>query len=214
MCGEKITLHIRANVSLGSPPHVRGKADTMRAVHRMQRITPAHAGKSYIWAGTTTPLTDHPRVCGEKQLRQAIAVQHIGSPPHVRGKGTGALKDRRHVRITPAYAGKSALRQRLPVAGEDHPRVCGEKRSSVLTSPSCTGSPPHVRGKVKEFACRASDTRITPACAGKSDIAPVSPIGVSGSPPHMRGKEEYLQETESIDRITPAHAGKSDSDNV
>ena len=86
MCGEKITLHIRANVSLGSPPHVRGKADTMRAVHRMQRITPAHAGKSYIWAGTTTPLTDHPRVCGEKQMLQQAGRVWVGSPPHMRGK--------------------------------------------------------------------------------------------------------------------------------
>ena len=50
--------------------------------------------------------------------------------------------------ITPAHAGKSALRQRLPVAVEDHPRACGEKGSLVFSWFAPLGSPPRMRGKV------------------------------------------------------------------
>ena len=69
-------------------------------------VSPAYAGKSPARFSSPRRCRDHPRMCGEKELRQAIAVQHIGSPPRMRGK---VLPDRGRVLgvgITPAYAGK------------------------------------------------------------------------------------------------------------
>ena len=90
--------------------------------------------------------------------------------------------------ITPAYAGKSAVRFRSDFAEQDHPRLCGEK------------------------GCPRPDTcdigRITPAYAGKSLPAHSRPRQIQdhprlcgekrfncdiftpplGSPPPMRGK--------------------------
>ena len=106
VCGEKITLHIRAKVALGSPPRMRGKGPLPRNALPALGITPAYAGKS-LWSGSVRVwVWDHPRVCGEK-----VAVCHdhasgVGSPPRMRGKGQALLADDLRVGITPACAGK------------------------------------------------------------------------------------------------------------
>ena len=50
----------------------------------------------------------------------------------------------------------------------DHPRMCGEKQTSIACRSSNRGSPPHVRGKVLRGERKPEKIRITPACAGKS----------------------------------------------
>ena len=50
-------------------------------------------------------------------------------------------------RITPAYAGKRLAQKQPFGTSEDHPRVCGEKRASVLKRLKSPGSPPRMRGK-------------------------------------------------------------------
>ena len=107
VCGEKITLHIRAKVALGSPPRMRGKAFSVLRRQFRFRITPAYAGKRFRWRATRQCEQDHPRVCGEKVLAAYHPAGIPGSPPHMRGKvekhGWGSSKSG----ITPAYAGKS-----------------------------------------------------------------------------------------------------------
>ena len=48
-------------------------------------------------------------MCGEKCDVKAIGTPDEGSPPHVRGKVCGFLLLPGGQRITPAYAGKSAV---------------------------------------------------------------------------------------------------------
>ena len=71
-----------------------------------------------------------------------------GSPPPMRGKGLIYVQYRHVPRITPAYAGKSAITSRAIVSMEDHPRLCGEKKLFPVVS--------------------VRRDRITPAYAGKS----------------------------------------------
>ena len=94
---------------LRSPPRMRGKDGVSGACHSPPGITPACAGKSNI--ATTQPCLpgDHPRVCGEKCLDGIAHGMIAGSPPRVRGKDVDPLGLVRRLRITPAYAGKSAL---------------------------------------------------------------------------------------------------------
>ena len=47
--------------------------------------------------------------------------------------------------------------------------MCGEKATRPATKTWDIGSPPHVRGKEKSAHHGAERTRITPACAGKSN---------------------------------------------
>ena len=44
-CGEKLTCRQVSAVILGSPPPMRGKAVVTVDAQRLERITPAHAGK-------------------------------------------------------------------------------------------------------------------------------------------------------------------------
>ena len=50
---------------------------------------------------------DHPRLCGEKFDVSQNFCMSVGSPPPMRGKGKNTLITIVHLRITPAYAGKS-----------------------------------------------------------------------------------------------------------
>ena len=112
---------------------------------------------------------------------------------------------------------------------KDHPRTCGEKFCFCTVIIFKRGSPPHMRGKVDYKLLRHSETRITPAHAGKRHqnidftrkfedhprtcgekrFVKIENIIGKGSPPHMRGKVISPKEIKDIKRITPAHAGKS-----
>ena len=154
---------------------------------------------------------------------------YLGSPPHVRGKALCLPCLLPKHRITPACAGKSTKLRNAIRSKWDHPRMCGEK-SAASTCPICArGSPPHVRGKVKENQTLWYEDRITPACAGKSyirlallhptwdhprmcgekQLVAELPKTSLGSPPHVRGKVDLVAVFISRFGITPACAGKS-----
>ena len=73
-----------------------------------------------------------------------------------------------HLRITPAYAGKSVRQLRTCGSGQDHPRLCGEKQSIRQILIVCVGSPPPMRGKGFDADRVGVCPGITPAYAGKS----------------------------------------------
>ena len=150
-----------------------------------------------------------PRVCGEKVWQTACEVVVKGSPP--------------------AYAGKRVRCSQQALPCTDHPRMCGEKRQDRLDYYVPQGSPPHVRGKAKGDELGLSQTRITPACAGKRaahSFQAVPPwdhprmcgekqsnsrirMIQKGSPPHVRGKVLSVNFFGGHFGITPACAGKS-----
>ena len=86
---------------------MRGKATKTGCFHPGVRITPAYAGKRVSAAMLALTLSDHPRVCGEKNIPFLRSFRVWGSPPRMRGKGADLGRGRRALGITPAYAGKS-----------------------------------------------------------------------------------------------------------
>ena len=130
ICGEKQVSGLARSEPGGSPPHMRGKARPAAAPTSFFGITPAYAGKSR-WKNTAALLSrDHPRICGEKIFAALSRMSCLGSPPHMRGKGVLIVGFRRSPGITPAYAGKR-LHQTAPYElYQDHPRICGEKKSA------------------------------------------------------------------------------------
>ena len=46
----------------------------------------------------------------------------------------------------------------------------GEKQHLLQSLSEAQGSPPHARGKATAFSAFQAHRRITPACAGKSDL--------------------------------------------
>ena len=186
VAGNAVQLKVELSRYLhrGSPPHTRGKGSLDTAPDAAPRITPAHAGKSDSRVLVSLGRRDHPRTRGEKRRKKSIINEHMGSPPHTRGKGFKGIRDRRSAGITPAHAGKSRDLFLTCTAPEDHPRTRGEKEVFAEKYPegegsrgekryrrflkvTGAGSPPHTRGKVSRTQTRKRGTRITPAHAGK-----------------------------------------------
>ena len=151
-------------------------------------ITPACAGKSQLQSQLGIYRQDHPRMCGEKSGSPGSTRTHMGSPPHMRGKGSPSCCFQKQT--------------------GDHPRTCGEKCTCRGCSSPCVGSPPHMRGKELPLPDSDSPAGITPAHAGKSGLCSSEfsrrwdhprvcgeknssrslKLSVKGSPPRMRGK--------------------------
>ena len=85
-CGEKQFGQMMQQFQQGSPPRMRGKGAAVQSVDWTQRITPAHAGKSYGSHNGYKLSGDHPRACGEKDKRNGDVFTTVGSPPRMRGK--------------------------------------------------------------------------------------------------------------------------------
>ncbi len=131
--------------------------------------------------------------------------------------------------ITPACAGRSGMSCTRSLSRKDHPRVCGEKSSSVAPIVKGPGSPPRVRGEDRAAAVLVRLPRITPACAGRrcskisrtfsaSDHPRVCGEKLSkrkaeavyeGSPPRVRGEVPAERGELLVCGITPACAGRS-----
>ena len=148
MCGEKCGYRLPFRSIVESPPRMRGKGVGAARIGCGVGITPACTGKRCGCSRRLPERRDHPRACGEKRV---VAGGHVEV-----------------YRITPACAGKRSQGFAVRLSTRDHPRVCGEKLSTTSTDIHPAGSPPRMRGKavVLKWSCR--ETRITPACAGKS----------------------------------------------
>ena len=106
MCGEKRRNSRDPEVWQGSPPRMRGKVGRFWLHGIRYGITPAYAGKRCSQAIRPMRKQDHPRVCGEKRKNKLDYYFPVGSPPRMRGKGTGIAQADISKWITPAYAGK------------------------------------------------------------------------------------------------------------
>ena len=168
VCGENHRMFSFIPLMEGSPPRVRGKQQRKCKDSLEMGITPACAGKTRFLYIAILGLEDHPRVCGENEIKRANTGSHVGSPPRVRGKPRASLSRYSFPGITPACAGKTIAIFGLELSPEDHPRVCGENPVGCIYQPGQGGSPPRVRGKPSVNRANYLAPRITPACAGKT----------------------------------------------
>ena len=167
VCGEKQDKMQHVVRVIGSPPRVRGEAESTVSSAMLTRITPACAGRSGRTGAQSSSTWDHPRVCGEKFSPRTPESQMGGSPPRVRGEGGEVVTMTREQRITPACAGRSEPTICAEHSSKDHPRVCGEKCVFAECTNAISGSPPRVRGEVIALRDCVRTLRITPACAGR-----------------------------------------------
>ena len=71
VCGEKKVMRGAKDKRMGSPPHVRGKAQDLTDRQPVCWITPACAGKRRCKAAFCAWFWDHPRMCGEKLVERS-----------------------------------------------------------------------------------------------------------------------------------------------
>ena len=168
---------------------------------------------------------------GEKSRVAPRSDPGTGSPPRGRGKVSSVSMCTRSPGITPAWAGKRSCCASRSRSLKDHPRVGGEKLTSLPKIQPALGSPPRGRGKATINQLRQAFAGITPAWAGKSRSVPnladscgdhprvggeklillVTTPGREGSPPRGRGKVPPASSALLLPWITPAWAGKSSS---
>ena len=167
-CGENLLKIKIYHLLHGSPPRMRGKQKAPDRASSRGRITPAHAGKTFVNGKRYYSTTDHPRACGENTLPFGSTFVSFGSPPRMRGKryfDTCATLDER---ITPAHAGKTPSTSFTSAKSSDHPRACGENGKPHRLYRGADGSPPRMRGKPVQAQSPQLPLRITPAHAGKT----------------------------------------------
>ena len=167
-CGENLDIVFDSLQREGSPPRVRGKRRCGAYLPLPSRITPARAGKTASSIVVINAAPDHPRACGENLPLVTPAQFKRGSPPRVRGKPVALLGVSMIRRITPARAGKTGRHRTALRTAPDHPRACGENAANSAAINIPKGSPPRVRGKHNKGQSSVSDSRITPARAGKT----------------------------------------------
>ena len=166
---------------------------------------------------------------GEDGPTYTQVVEHIGSPPHARGRPCSYDVPFYRLGITPACAGKTILAWGCLGLNRDHPRMRGEDCSVFRWPTRIRGSPPHARGRRFQEVYYVVPRGITPACAGKTffplfvgtagtdhprmrgeDAFPGrGTMPRNGSPPHARGRHVAVRAEWKENRITPACAGKT-----
>ena len=90
-CGENCGTCWCRSLHTGSPPQVRGKQEYTGVFFERYRITPAGAGKTRGCNRQFRRGGDHPRRCGENDVRECRTKLNMGSPPRMRGKLTVLL---------------------------------------------------------------------------------------------------------------------------
>ena len=168
VCGKNVTIAALEMSWVGSPPRVREKRARGHLKNSRRRITPASAGKTQIDLIPYFHAQDHPRECGKNWSSSTGRSASGGSPPRVREKLVLLVVIIKSLRITPASAGKTSCVLSSGLRDRDHPRMCGKNHKANTSICVCLGSPPRVREKLISSNSSSRNTRITPACAGKT----------------------------------------------
>ncbi len=143
-----------------------------------------------------------------KVYSKGVGQIYSGITPACAGKSCPFCRNWSSCWDHPPCAGKSPCSYQAQALPRDHPRVCGEKARCTAGIFPVSGSPSRVRGKENVDTYKRRHSRITPACAGKRQLALVTNVpnrdhprvcgektGLSsrispcgGSPPRVRGK--------------------------
>ena len=191
MCGERRCVSRLLKRQYGSSPHARGTHGWPQTRKPLPRFIPACAGNAGHVPARGAPDPVHPRMRGERAGRAHRARRASGSSPHARGTPPRAPWAGHICRFIPACAGNAARADRFPGLVSVHPRMRGERDTTVIYSLPPVGSSPHARGTPLWHLGRHFQARFIPACAGNAE-------GVGGWSvaaavhPRMRGERSHL----------------------
>ena len=228
-CGEHAVNDEHQDTIEGSSPRMRGTRIPFDTIHANAGIIPAHAGNTAILKSCRLGIRDHPRACGEHQVRDTMYGTTQGSSPRMRGtpnirplagKGDG---------IIPAHAGNTRIAFRYQILFGDHPRACGEHgllactvgvgqgssprmrgtRSKTVSSSRRTGIIPAHAGNTKVFSMKARSAWDHPRACGEHFTRTKNQLEQAGSSPRMRGTLSMWMIARFSSGIIPAHAGNT-----
>ena len=145
--GENIQRQLPVELIQGSSPLTRGKQVNRACGGALDRLIPAHAGKTAgLHRGRRGPRA-HPRSRGENRLQPFRGSSLQGSSPLTRGKLPILRGKFSSPGLIPAHAGKTCSKSLPRLCFKAHPRSRGENAKRVRRSATVTGSSPLTRGK-------------------------------------------------------------------
>ena len=155
----------------GSSPHARGTHPEQAGQWQSTRFIPACAGNAAGRYKGGRAQTVHPRMRGERRLGRDITRSGVGSSPHARGTRMARRPGSARCRFIPACAGNARSASRPEPSSTVHPRMRGERSSSLFCSIPSRGSSPHARGTPMKGPSQCVIWRFIPACAGNATHA-------------------------------------------
>ena len=159
------------------------------------RLIPAHAGKTRGRTRLTRPRPAHPRSRGENETATAQGLLRDGSSPLTRGKRDLWRVEGEAVRLIPAHAGKTRIREQAGTAQPAHPRSRGENTPCEYWTPPSAGSSPLTRGKRALPTREARGQGLIPAHAGKTGFTDVAREAATA---HPRSRGENREGRSSV----------------
>ena len=151
---------------MGSPPLTRVLLLCRCTLSLSARITPAHAGTTFVSCSLLFPFQDHPRSRGYYSKSAINFLLTRGSPPLTRVLQHGFLANLALAGITPAHAGTTKENYSTIIEVGDHPRSRGYYASNLVILLPPLGSPPLTRVLHRQNTTFQTLKRITPAHAG------------------------------------------------
>ena len=168
-CGADAFTYSQLTDGGGSSPLVRGGPSASSSRLSRSRLIPARAGRTNRTRVGRLKSGAHPRSCGA----DCICIRRVwrvhGSSPLVRGGPPSVDSGRRVHGLIPARAGRTWSMTRLTISRRAHPRSCGADVMSIHPRPPIRGSSPLVRGGRYSTSNPASQARLIPARAGRTE---------------------------------------------
>ena len=185
--GENADSRVGVESLDGSSPLTRGKRCGRCRPGGGPRLIPAHAGKTTPPGRLPGGVWAHPRSRGENMTSSIIPYVYDGSSPLTRGKLAKDKGQTGEIRLIPAHAGKTPLKNQHTRQNAAHPRSRGENELSTSFSLQRSGSSPLTRGKPPPARGPVFSPRLIPAHAGKTTDRR---RGKSQQPAHPRSRGE------------------------
>ena len=227
--GENEKARDAAGIPWGSSPLTRGKHLLAEELEDVERLIPAHAGKTDRMFLQRPSVEAHPRSRGENRGEVGSAHAEGGSSPLTRGKRRLTLATLLFSGLIPAHAGKTHYCLMKPRSTRAHPRSRGENGGWDAPLGDYRGSSPLTRGKLARIDRGIRAPGLIPAHAGKTpntnrcycharahprsrgeNVTAAKPQkGGAGSSPLTRGKPPALRFQASSAGLIPAQAGKT-----
>ena len=210
-CGADIPDIAPEQSPQGSSPQVRGRLLASIKDRVVNRLIPAGAGQTSIFAPTCHSCTAHPRRCGADFACFFVGEVAGGSSPQVRGRPAGEWGSRFGGGLIPAGAGQTPVRVRGLSPPTAHPRRCGADRDREVVIQFSLGSSPQVRGRRAGGRERAAGPGLIPAGAGQT-VAAVRAVPAAGAHPRRCGADPGALRAVAVwVGLIPAGAGQTGS---
>ena len=233
-CGDKYFCQVRHRHVVGSSPRVWGQVSASSSFNKYKGIIPTRVGTSGIVDMSHITHQDHPHACGDKTDDKTSTRTDNGSSPRVWGQVSERRQGKNSPRIIPTRVGTRNFKKFKICHSWDHPHACGDKRFTIFSVNSETGSSPRVWGQVLFFfvllfTCGIIPTRVGTsyyqchypdrrkdhphACGDKLLFLSLALL-LLGSSPRVWGQDTVFPDSVSSQRIIPTRVGTSECANL